>query len=142
MTLGAIDADYHLQDVSLVDRLSCIADDLVELERNRPFLDRLFANGSGQWLSVDTLCLGLQDVWYELRELRLVFKEDLKVTWLDYPNSSKDQGTCVLIFFAETAHWSKLILMNRGSLNHSTLCGDRLSETLLSSAKYLEPESL
>jgi len=90
--------------MNIENRLSDITADLVELEANTPFLERLFAIEAGRWVDAAYLCNGLTQ---RLRE------ETVQVTWLDYPDAAPGKGYCLIIFFSEELHWSNVVLYNK-----------------------------
>jgi hypothetical protein len=86
------------------NQLSDITADLVELEENGVFLERLFSLEAGQWVDAASLCNG---VTQKLQD------GVVQVTWLDYPNAAHGKGYCIIIFFAEEYHWSNVALYNK-----------------------------
>lgn len=99
--------------MNLEDRLSDITADLVELEENSAFLERLFSVEAGRWVDVAPLCSGLTEIERQLEELRESFDVPLQVTWLNSPKSVYGNGYCVIIFFSEELHWSNAALYNK-----------------------------
>ncbi|MBI4641216.1 MAG: hypothetical protein HY731_11010 [Candidatus Tectomicrobia bacterium] len=99
--------------MNLEDKLSDLTANLVELEENSLFLERLFSDDSGRWIDVASLCSGLTDVEGRLEELRKSLKAPLQVTWLDSPKSVYRNGYCVILFFLEELHWSNVALYNK-----------------------------
>ncbi len=70
--------------IDLEDQLSNLTADLVALESNRSFLDRLFSIESGKWVNLEPLCSELNQIKAEIAELRKSFTGTIQVTWLDY----------------------------------------------------------
>ena len=115
MTLATVDLEDNLENLSLEDRLSCLTADLVEFDRNRLFLARLFAARLGQWQSVDALCVGLPEIERQLQALkeRFVSGEALRVTWLESPDAVYGEGFCIILFLVEALHWETLAVYNK-----------------------------
>jgi hypothetical protein len=101
--------------MTLEDNLSNITADLVGLEKNSVFLDRLFSIKMGTWVPVIQLCRGITDVEERLARLQKSFDGTLHVAWLDYPDSVYGQGYCTIIFFSEQLHWNSIALYNKQS---------------------------
>lgn len=115
MTLATVDLEDNLENLNLEDKLSCLTADLVEFDRNRPFLERLFAAKIGQWQSVDALCVGLPEIERQLQALKeqFSFSETLRVTWLESPDAVYGEGFCVILFLVEALHWETLAIYNK-----------------------------
>ena len=99
--------------MTLENRLSELTADLVELEENSAFLERLFSMEADRWLDITPLCSGLTEAEDRLEELMESFEVPLQVTWLNPPKSMYGNGYCVIIFFLEELHWSNVALYNR-----------------------------
>ena len=104
--------DRDLETLDPEDRLSCITADLLEYDRNSPFLVRLFAQKSGEWSAIEPLCAGLLDIETQLHAFSAVSPAKLRVTWLNYP-AATGSGFCLILFFAEALHWNNLALYNQ-----------------------------
>lgn len=102
-----------LEDIELEDRLSSITADLVEVEKNSAFLERLFSVDAGRWINIAPLCSGLNEIEGQLEEFRESFEKTLRVTWLDYPEAAYGKGYCIIVFFVEALHWSNVALYNK-----------------------------
>ena len=98
--------------MNVEDKLSDITSDLVELEENIIFLERLFSIESGIWIEVTSLSIGLRKE-NSIGKLSRSLKGKLWVTWLDYPISTYGKGYCTIIFFSEELHWSSVALYNK-----------------------------
>ena len=96
--------------MNLENKLSDITADLVELEENSAFLERLFSIEAGKWVDAVSLCKGLTQIKGQLEKLK---EETMRVTWLDYPDAAHGKGYCLIIFFSEELHWSSVALYNK-----------------------------
>ncbi|MEX0272079.1 hypothetical protein AB3R30_23420 [Leptolyngbyaceae cyanobacterium UHCC 1019] len=101
-----------LETLDPEDLLSCITADLLEYDRNSPFLVRLFAQKSGEWSAIEPLCANLPDIETQLHALSAISSAQLRVTWLSYP-AATGSGFCLILFFAEALHWDNLALYNQ-----------------------------
>ncbi len=104
-------------------QLSDITADLVELEENKPFLERLFSIEAGRWVDAGCLCDGLTQ---KLKEGRA------QVTWLDYPDAAHGKGYCLIIFFSEELHWSNVALYNKQWFLRKVVCQTHPNHTAIS----------
>jgi hypothetical protein len=111
MTLETL-LDRDSEELELEDWLSCISADLLEYDRNSLFLERLFAQKSGEWSTIESLCDGLPDIETQLQHLAAISPAELRVTWLDYPTAA-GLGFCLILFFVESLHWSNLAVYNQ-----------------------------
>ena len=75
-----------------------ILSDLVELEENTIFLERLFSMESGVWAEVISLSTGLKKE-ISIRKLSESLKGKLWATWLDYQGSTYGKGYCTSYSF-------------------------------------------
>lgn len=98
--------------MNVEDKLSDITSDLVELEENTTFLERLFSMEPGVLAEVISLSTGLKRE-NNIRKLSKSFKGKLWVTWLDHPTSTYGKGYCTIIFFSEEMPWSSVALYNK-----------------------------
>lgn len=96
--------------MNIESQLSDITADLVELEENSAFLERLFSHKAGKWVDAFSLCNGLTPIRGRLEKLK---EETVRVTWLDYPDAAHGKGYCLIIFFSEELHWSNVALYNK-----------------------------
>lgn len=112
MTLQQMNLDESLE-MSLEDELSNLTADLVTLEINYPFLNRLFSVESGKWVELESLCIDLNEIKAELVEMKKSFQGTIRVSWLEYPDAVCGEGFCTIIFFVEALHWSNLALYNQ-----------------------------
>lgn len=99
--------------MTLEDHLADMTADLVELEENSPFLERLFALKAGAWQDTAVLCHDLGHRKDQIEQLQKQLPGKLQVTWIDYPTSACGSGYCVIIFFSEELHWSNVALYNK-----------------------------
>ena len=95
------------------DQLADVTAGLITLEENEIFLERLFYSRAGEWLDVESLCIGLTRIEGQLKSLLDSLEGTLHVTWLEYPHSAYGEGYCVIVFFLESLHWSNVALYNR-----------------------------
>ena len=98
--------------MNVEDKLSDSTSDLVELEENTIFLERLFSMESGVWAEVISLSTGLKKE-ISIRKLSKSLKGKLWATWLDYQGPTYGKGYCTIIFFSEELHWSNVALYNK-----------------------------
>jgi len=103
--------------MNLVDTLSEITADLVELEENELFLERLFQLKPGVWTDLDCLCDGLDGYQAQLKALQQSFQERVRVTWLVYPAARYGDGYSLILFFAEEHQWHNVALYNKQRLD-------------------------
>lgn len=96
--------------MNIENKISDITADLVELEENSAFLERLFSIEAGKWVDAVSLCKGLTQIKGQLEKLK---EETMRVTWLDYPDAAHGKGYCLIIFFSEELHWSSVALYNK-----------------------------
>jgi hypothetical protein len=99
--------------MTLEDDLTDITADLVQLEENSPFLERLFSLQAGVWEDAAVLCHDLGHRKDQIEQLQKQLPGKLQVTWIEYPKSAYGSGYCVIIFFAEELHWSNVALYNK-----------------------------
>jgi hypothetical protein len=99
--------------MTLEEHLTDITADLVEVEGNSPFLERLFSLQAGTWEDTTVLCHDLGPCKDQIAQLQKRLPGKLQVTWLEYPASAYGSGYCVIIFFAEELHWSNVALYNK-----------------------------
>ena len=95
------------------DSLTEITADLVAREENRVFLERLFTLEPGVWEDVVVLCHDVIHLTGPMAHVTGIAQGILRVTWLDYPNSTHGKGYCLIIFFMEELHWSNVALYNK-----------------------------
>ena len=105
--------------MNLVDTLSEITADLVELEENEPFLDRLFQLEPGVWVEVGCLCDDLDGYEAKLKKLKKTFQETVRVTWLNYPAFTDGDDYRLIIFFADQQQWHNVAMYNKQQLDYS-----------------------
>lgn len=106
--------------MNVEDILSEITADLVEFEENEPFLKRLFQLEPGRWADLAFLCVDLDGYEERLYGLQKTFQERVRVTWLNYPDSSHGDGYCLILFFADEHQWHNLALYNKQRLEQTT----------------------
>jgi hypothetical protein len=102
--------------MSIEDELSDFAADLIGEAHNESFIRHLFALTPGTWSSVRTICRQAQLLTKRLDDLEATADGELRVVWMDYPESSYGEGYCVILFFQESIHWSSVALYNKGRL--------------------------
>jgi hypothetical protein len=124
MTLEKTNLENSLEDgleeLELEDKLLDITTELVSINNNSLFLERLFSQDAGQWIEIESLCSGIREIETQLEELRELFAAcfperigTLRVTWLDYPNTTLGEACYMIIFFLEALHWSNVALYSK-----------------------------
>lgn len=106
-TILEVEEEEEDADLSVEEELNDLAADLVSFKRYSAFLERLFAQNHGTWNKLETLCRGIKDIeqrLFDWQEADTVI-ESVRVTWLDYPESSNGGEYSVIIFFCENPHW-------------------------------------
>jgi hypothetical protein len=99
--------------LSIEDHLTEMTADLMALEKNSPFLVRLFTRKAGVWTDITALCQDLGHCTDQIESVQQQLPGTLQVTWLAYPNAAHGRGYCVIIFFAEEVPWSNVALYNK-----------------------------
>ena len=99
--------------LSTADDLSDACADLLAFDRNSLFLERLFSEASGHWMSVNSLCQGLGDVERRIAEVVSKYDASPQVTWIDYPPRMNNPGCCLIVFFAESPDWRSVAVYNK-----------------------------
>jgi hypothetical protein len=97
--------------MNLEDTLSDLTADLVA--SNEPFMERLLTGEAGRWEEVATLCAEFPEPLAKLAVLEEPYQGDLRVTWLDYPDSSYGPGYCVVLFYSEGLNWRTVAIFNQ-----------------------------
>lgn len=97
--------------MTLEERLTTITTDLVQAERNSPFLGRLVVREAGRWEDLSALCEGLPEE-ARLRAVREAFTGDLRVTWLDAADSSEGPPYWIILFHSKALQWTNPVIFN------------------------------
>jgi hypothetical protein len=100
-----------LDEIDLEDQFADLAADLVGLESNSVFIERLLVISPNQWRDVRDLCDRLHPVVSQLEELEILAEDSLKVSWLEHP--LPDSGYCLILFYLKSLQWDSLALYNR-----------------------------
>jgi hypothetical protein len=98
----------------LLDGLADFIADLLALKSNQPFLKALFEQPPGYWLELKTLCSSLHAVVSDLATLESQGQGQLRVTWLEYPETSPDY--CLVLFYFDSLGWNSLALYHRSQI--------------------------
>lgn len=96
------------------DELADFTADLLALKSNQPFLKALFAQPTGCWLELKNLCSNLDTVLRDLTALEARGRGQLRVTWLEHPQTSPDY--CLVLFYFDTLGWNSLALYHRSQV--------------------------
>lgn len=95
------------------DKLSDISADLLEFDRYEAFLERLFAQPPGEWLSLASACEGVDDIMQRVNELASRYDTGPQVMWANYPAELNRRGYCIIVFFAEGPDWRSVAVYNK-----------------------------
>jgi hypothetical protein len=98
------------------DELTDLMADLLGESHNEPFLRALFFAKAGQWLEVSTLCVDLESIKQRLDRLQAGANDSLFVTWLEYPEPTKSEGFCLIVFFTPMFMWNSTAIYNKAHL--------------------------
>jgi len=109
-------AQKEVKFTDIEDELTDLMADLLGERRNEPFLHALFSAKAGQWLEVSTLCVDLESIRLRLDRLQAAANDSLFVTWLEYPDPTKSEGFCVIVFFTPTFMWNSTAIYNKAHL--------------------------
>ncbi len=99
--------------MKLKDKLLDVTADLISSKESQPFLKKLFSLPMGTWIEVSELVSGLPRASQETNTLQKVAKGQLKVTWLDLPDSVHGNGYCIVLFLMEEIYWDNLFIFNK-----------------------------
>ena len=99
--------------MSIEDRLAELTADLLELEVNSPFLERLFALQAGIWADTAVLCHDVPHIKSQVEIIQHQLPGKLHTTWLEYPQALHGKGYCLIVFFSEELLWSNTALYNK-----------------------------
>jgi hypothetical protein len=114
MTSDIITSD-DLNTLDLEDELADFTADLLALKSNQPFLKALFDQPPGYWLELKTLCSNLNNaVMIDLAALEAQGQGQLRVTWLEHPETSLDY--CLVLFYFDSLGWNSLALYHRSQI--------------------------
>jgi hypothetical protein len=108
--------------MTLEERWAEVTADLIELEENHAFLEGLFALEAGQWENIAVLCRDIVHLKDDFEQLQEVSKNNLYVTWVDYPHASHGEGYCLIIFYTEEWQWSNTALYNKRWFTQKYAC--------------------
>lgn len=106
----------NLDALDLEDELADFTADLLALQSNQPFLKALFAYPSGHWMNLQDLC-DLSSVTNALASLEAQGQGQLRVTWLEHPETSLDY--CLILFYMNSLGWNSLALYHRSLIAKS-----------------------
>ena len=106
--------------MSIEDKLSDLAADLVSVKSHEPILKCLFASPEGKWLALADLCNSDNHLKVRTGEIESETSTRVLVSWISYPESSYGPGYGTIIFFVESIHWGTIALYNMGRLLRQT----------------------